>query len=172
MEIDTLFADAAKTMTNLRQASASVAELADGLKGDTTQLIVQANETLAATEKLAGTLENSAESVKTDVNVLVTDLSGTAKATLAMTRRISKTCSSRKRGSRRTAFSVACSSTSSSNSLAMSSRTSSGFFEPASPWTLRKARANASRSSSGIISDGITATPQPARHPLSAIPTQ
>ena len=88
MEIDTLFADAAKTMTNLREASASVAEMADSLKGNTTQLVVQANETLAATEELAGTLDSSAASMKTDVNALVTEIRGTAKATTGMAKQI------------------------------------------------------------------------------------
>ena len=84
MEIDTLFADAAKTMSNLREASASVADLADALKGGTTQLIVQANETLAVTEELAGTLGRSAQTLTTDVNALVVDLRGTAKAATGM----------------------------------------------------------------------------------------
>ncbi len=88
LEIETLFADAAKTMSNLREASASVAELADALKGDTTQLIVQANETLAVTEELAGTLGRSAENVTTDVNALVADLRGTAKAATGMAKEV------------------------------------------------------------------------------------
>lgn len=87
-QIDTLFADAAQTMTNLREASASVAELAGALKGDSTRLFSQATDTLAAAEALAGTLGRSADGVKTDVNLLVTDLRGTARATTGMAREI------------------------------------------------------------------------------------
>jgi phospholipid/cholesterol/gamma-HCH transport system substrate-binding protein len=87
-QIDTLFADAAKTMTNLREASASVAELAGALKGDSTRLMSQASDTLAAAEGLAGTLGRSADSVKTDVGALVQDLRGTATATSGMAREI------------------------------------------------------------------------------------
>jgi phospholipid/cholesterol/gamma-HCH transport system substrate-binding protein len=87
-QIDTLFADAAKTMTNLREASASVAELAGALKGDSTRLMSQASDTLAATENLADALGRSADSVKTDVNALVEDLRGTATATTGMAREI------------------------------------------------------------------------------------
>lgn len=87
-QIDTLFADAAQTMANLREASASVVELAGALKGDGTRLMHQATDTLAAAEELAGTLGRSADSVKTDVSALVTDLRGTATATTGMAREI------------------------------------------------------------------------------------
>lgn len=87
-QIDTLFADAAKTMTNLREASASVAELAGALKGDSTRLMRQASDTLAATQELADTLGRSADSVKTDLNALVKDLRGTANATTGMAQEI------------------------------------------------------------------------------------
>jgi phospholipid/cholesterol/gamma-HCH transport system substrate-binding protein len=87
-QIDTLFADAARTMTNLREASASVAELAGALKGDSTRLISQANETLAAAEGLADTLGRSADSVTSDVDALVSDLRGTATAATGMAKEI------------------------------------------------------------------------------------
>jgi phospholipid/cholesterol/gamma-HCH transport system substrate-binding protein len=87
-QIDTLFADAAKTMTNLREASASVAELAGALTDDSERLMSQATDTLATAEELADTLGRSADSVTTDVSALVQDLRGTATATTGMAREI------------------------------------------------------------------------------------
>jgi phospholipid/cholesterol/gamma-HCH transport system substrate-binding protein len=87
-QIDTLFADAARTMTNLREASASVAELAGALQGEGTRLIGQASETLAAAESLAGALGRSADGVRSDVGQLVGDLRGTAAAATGMAKEI------------------------------------------------------------------------------------
>jgi phospholipid/cholesterol/gamma-HCH transport system substrate-binding protein len=78
--IDRLFADAAATMENLRQASVSVQQLAETVEQDSAELFGQANDTLVAAEELARSLESTAGAAQVDINRLANDLGGTAKS--------------------------------------------------------------------------------------------
>ncbi len=89
--IDSLFADAAATMENLRKASASVEQLATGVQEKSDPLFEQANNTLLAAEQLADSLEGTAGAAQADLHSLAEDLGNSAKSFTRMVNQINAT---------------------------------------------------------------------------------
>ncbi len=89
--IDSLFADAAATMENLRKASASVEQLATSVQEKTGPLFDQANNTLLAAEQLADSLDGSTGAVQADLHNLAEDLGNSAKSITRMANQINAT---------------------------------------------------------------------------------
>ncbi len=82
--IELLFADAAETMENLRNASASVEKLATTLETEASALFQQANSTLVTAEELAISLDGTARQASADIRALTDKMNGTATSLTAM----------------------------------------------------------------------------------------
>ena len=82
--IESLFSDAAATMENLRKTSASVEDLANTLKTESSGLMAQANRTLAAGETLANTLDQTAVAALANLDSLATDVHKTSASLVGM----------------------------------------------------------------------------------------
>ena len=82
--IDALFADATATMENLRNASASVEQLATTLESEAGPLFQQAKSSFLTAEQLAKSLDDSARRATADIQGLTEKMSGTAASLTAM----------------------------------------------------------------------------------------
>ncbi|MEM7169986.1 MAG: MlaD family protein [Pseudomonadota bacterium] len=77
-DIDKLLEDAGTTMTNLRNATKSLEEMATALKSDSQQLVARADSTLLSIEELAGSSNSTVVQVGEDLELLLGTLNGTA----------------------------------------------------------------------------------------------
>ena len=86
-----LIGNAAETMENVRQASESIAGLAQSLQASTARLTAQADATLASYQALAGTTDRTVVELREDLRALMgtlNDASETLSITLAEVREI------------------------------------------------------------------------------------
>lgn len=87
-EIDSLIADSAGTMANLRDVTGSLNDLAASLTADGARLTQRADATLATIEGLVTSLDGSVKETSGEVATLVRNLQNSAKSFAAMAREI------------------------------------------------------------------------------------
>ena len=87
-DIESLIADAAGTMRNLREASGAIEEMAENLKADGARLTARADTMLAAVERLARSVDGSVTEASGEVTTLVRELRTSAKSFTAMTKEL------------------------------------------------------------------------------------
>ena len=83
-EIESVIADTSSTMKNVSDASQAVASLAKVLEKNSGELVRQANDTLAAAERLAVRLDDTVAENQSEVAGLVKDLRGTSQSITRM----------------------------------------------------------------------------------------
>lgn len=83
-EIEKTIRDTANTMTNLRDATGALEDMASGLQADSARLAERADAALSAIEAMAGSIDSSVAEAREQVTLLVRDLNDTAKAFTAM----------------------------------------------------------------------------------------
>ncbi|MEM7225097.1 MAG: MlaD family protein [Pseudomonadota bacterium] len=89
-EIEAVIQDTSSTMKNVSEASQAVASLAKTIERDSAGLIKQAEDTLAAAERLANRLDGTVEANETQIAGLITDLRGTSKSITRMANQINE----------------------------------------------------------------------------------
>ena len=77
-DIGLVLQDARATMANLREATATLGDLAEALKSDSGKLVVRADAALVAIGGMASTVDAEVSATAGEVRTLVDDLRGTA----------------------------------------------------------------------------------------------